>query len=341
VTAGTPTLRFGVLATPIYGADTPYERQLAEHRELVQAADQLGFDLIVAGQHFLGTELRYYQPVPYLTYLSTFAPRMSVVTGIMLLSMVNPVELAEQVATLDVLTGGQCVFGVGLGYSDREFRAFGVDPHTKVSRFESGLELIKLLWSGERVDYDGRFWQVDGVQPSVLPAQRPRPPIWIGGQSEPAVRRAARLGDAWYAPPFPSHDGLAELRKLFLDERAAQGSDLAGAFPVRRELLIADTRGAARDQAAVRSRLRYQTYRSWGLQGDHTPSEGAVGGGIDVDQQFILGSPAECAEQLGDLRDTLGMTHFLFKAHWPGLPHLEAMRQLERFGSEVLPQLTG
>lgn len=340
MTAGRP-LRFGILATPIYGADTPYDRQLAEHRELVTTADQLGFDLIVAGQHFLGSELRYFQPVPYLTYLSTFAPRMSVVTGIMLLSMVNPVELAEQVATLDALTGGKCVFGVGLGYSDREFRAFGVDPKTKVSRFEAGLELIKALWSGERVDYAGPFWQVEGVQPSVLPAQRPRPPIWIGGQSEPAVRRAARLGDAWYAPPFPSHDGLAELRKIFLDERAALGLAVDGAFPVRRELLIADSRDIAREQAAARSSLRYQTYRSWGLHGQHTPPQHAAGSGIDVDEQFIIGSPGECAERLGELRDTLGMTHFLFKAHWPGLPHAEAMRQLERFGLEVLPQLTG
>jgi alkanesulfonate monooxygenase SsuD/methylene tetrahydromethanopterin reductase-like flavin-dependent oxidoreductase (luciferase family) len=329
-------LHFGILPTPIYGAETPYRQQLDEHAELVRTAEQLGFDHMVCGQHFLGTELRYYQPVPYLTWLSTAAPSMNVVTGIMLLSMANPVDMAEQIATLDVLTDGKTVFGVGLGYSDREFRAFGVDPKTKISRFEDGLVLIKALWSGETVDVKGRFWEVEGVRPSVLPAQRPGPPVWIGGQSDPAVRRAARLGDAWYAPPFPSHEGLAALRAVFLREREEHGLPTDGAFPLRRELIVADTRREAEDLARERSALRYQTYKSWGLSGQHTPTEAPS---IDIEQQFILGSADECVDQLGALRDDLGMTHFMFKSHWQGLPHRDAMRQLERFGTEVLPKL--
>ena len=90
-------MKFGILATPIYGKETDPAVQFAEHKELLQLAEQLGFDTIVAGQHFLGTELRYYQPVPYLTYLSTFTPSMEVAIGIILLSLVNPVETAEQV----------------------------------------------------------------------------------------------------------------------------------------------------------------------------------------------------------------------------------------------------
>jgi alkanesulfonate monooxygenase SsuD/methylene tetrahydromethanopterin reductase-like flavin-dependent oxidoreductase (luciferase family) len=333
------TLTFGILPTPIYGAETPYAQQLAEHQELVSTAEQLGFGAMVCGQHFLGTELRYFQPVPYLTHLHASAPTMTAVTGIMLLSMANPVDVAEQLATLDVVTGGQAVFGVGLGYSEREFRAFGVDSKTKVTRFEKGLELIKALWSGDEVDFDSEFWTVEGVRPAVLPAQRPHPPIWVGGQSKAAVRRAARVGDAWYAPPFPSHEGLARLREVFLEERAATGQPGDGAFPLRRELLIAKTREEAREQARARSRLRYQTYQKWGLSGENTAVASAPED-IDVDSQFILGSPDECVQQLGALREDLGMTHFMFKAHWPGLPHREAMAQLELFGTAVLPQLT-
>ncbi|MDA0646127.1 LLM class flavin-dependent oxidoreductase, partial [Nonomuraea ferruginea] len=164
-------VRFGILTTPIHGAETPYGQQLREHRELVRVADQLGFDMMVAGQHFLGTELRYYQPVPYLTYLHGAAPRMTAVTGIMLLSMANPVDLAEQIATLDVVTDGRCVFGAGLGYSEREFRAFGIDSRSKVKRFEHGLALIKALWSGEKVDFDSPYWKVEDVLPAVQPAR--------------------------------------------------------------------------------------------------------------------------------------------------------------------------
>ena len=145
------------LAHPYLGAETPAAQQLAEHRELVSTAEQLGFSAMVCGQHYLGSELRYFQPVPYLTHLAHSAPTMTVVTGIMLLSMGNPVDVAEQLATLDAVTGGNSVFGVGLGYSEREFRAFGIDSKTEVARFEKGLELIKALWSGAEVNYDDGF----------------------------------------------------------------------------------------------------------------------------------------------------------------------------------------
>jgi alkanesulfonate monooxygenase SsuD/methylene tetrahydromethanopterin reductase-like flavin-dependent oxidoreductase (luciferase family) len=336
----TPGLKFGILPTPIYGVEVPPARHLAEHTELVQTAQDLGFRFMACGQHFAGSELRYYNPITYLTYLALQAPKMTAVTGIMLLSMTSPVELAENIATMDVVTGGRVVFGVGLGYSDKEFLAQGIDPRQKVRRFEHGLDLIKALWSGEEVNYEGPFWKVTGATPSVLPLQDPCPPIWIGGQAAPAVLRAARMGDAWYAPPFPSHDGLAAMRQLWIDERERLELPTDGDFPVRREVIVADNRAQAIQIAAERSALRYRTYQSWGLQGENTPiSDGSAASGIDVESQFILGSPDECVEQIGKLQETLGMTHFMFKSHWQGLPHVEAMKQLELFGTKVLPQL--
>jgi alkanesulfonate monooxygenase SsuD/methylene tetrahydromethanopterin reductase-like flavin-dependent oxidoreductase (luciferase family) len=334
-------MRFGVLSTPVHSAASPAELQLSEHRELVSTAEQLGFDAIVAGQHFLGSELRYYQPIPYLLYLGQFAPTMRLVIGVLLLSIVNPVEAAEQVASLDALSGGRAVLGAGLGYSDHEFAAFGIDRRQRVARFEEGLELIKQLWSGEEVVHEGRFFRVDRARPSVRPVQSPRPPIWIAGQSEPAVRRAARMGDAWYAPPFPSHDGLRELHAVFVAERERVGLPPATELPIRRELLIASSREHALRDAADRSAKRYQTYLKWGLSSDLDSSAGAFGPAevSHVEQHFILGEPEACAEELIRLRDDIGMTDFMFKPQWPGLPHAEAMRQLELFGTEVIPRL--
>jgi alkanesulfonate monooxygenase SsuD/methylene tetrahydromethanopterin reductase-like flavin-dependent oxidoreductase (luciferase family) len=266
---------------------------------------------------------------------------MQVAIGIILLSLVNPVETAEQVATLDAVTGGRAILGVGLGYSDHEFKAFGIARESRVERFEEGLELIKALWSGDEVNFHGSNFVVEGVTPSVLPVQRPRPPIWIGGQGEKAIRRAARLADAWYAPPFPTHAGLARLRAVFLEERAKAGLALDGDFPLRRELLIAGSRAEARRLAAQCSAARYNTYLKWGL-GDRLDGD-AKGFGSqadeDIDSRFILGTPEECAAELQRLRTDLGMTHFMFKSHWPGLPHLEAMRQVELFGTRVMPLL--
>jgi alkanesulfonate monooxygenase SsuD/methylene tetrahydromethanopterin reductase-like flavin-dependent oxidoreductase (luciferase family) len=331
---------FGVLLTSVYDAGTDARQQRREHEELVATAEQLGFGLMVAGQHFLGAELRYFQPVPWLTHMAARAPSLRTATGIVLLSMVNPVDMAEQIATLDVLTDGKAVFGVGLGYSAHEFAAFGVQPGTRVARFEESLALIRRLWSGDVVDFRGRFFQVEGGQPAVRPLQPGGPPVWIGGQAAAAVRRAARLGDAWYAPPFPTHTELAALRKLFLETREANGLPTTGDFPVRRELLIAATREAAVQAALTRYRARYETYRKWGLSGENTPvASGGEQLREEIEERFILGRPQECAAALRRLADECGMTHFIFKPHWPGLAHREAMRQLELFGTEVLPAL--
>jgi alkanesulfonate monooxygenase SsuD/methylene tetrahydromethanopterin reductase-like flavin-dependent oxidoreductase (luciferase family) len=208
-----------------------------------------------------------------------------------------------------------------------------------VARFEESLELVKALWSGEKVDLSGRFHSVHGAQPSVLPLQEGGLPVWVGGQAAGAVKRAARMGDAWYAPPFPSHGELAQLRRLFLDTREALGFSTDGDFPLRRELLIAPTREAGMEAALDRYRARYETYKKWGLSGENTP----VGDGdelrANIDEQFILGSASECAAELARLRDELGMTHFVYKPHWPGLPHRDAMAQLEEFGTTVIPEL--
>ncbi|MDQ4421564.1 LLM class flavin-dependent oxidoreductase [Sphingobium sp. DEHP117] len=327
--------------TAVWNRNDPPQEQFAQHRELLQESEKLGFGLMVAGQHLLGNELRYYQPVPYLTYMSQFAPSMEVATGIVLMSLVNPVELGEQLLFLDAVTNGKAIMGVGLGYAEHEFRASGIPHNTRVKRFEEGLELIKELWSDKKhVKFDGELFKVDGPQPSVAPTRKPRPPIWIGGQGEKAIRRAARMADAWYAPPFPTHEGLARLREVFLEEREARGMDpLAGGFPLRRELIIADTKAEARELAKQRSAARYDVYLKWGLGAKLDSDNSGFGSqeDEDIDARFILGNPEEVAEELDGLRRNLGMDTFVFKPQWLGLPHSEAMKQVELFGDRVIP----
>ncbi len=233
-------MKFGILLTSIYDGTVDPRQQRREHEELVSTADQLGFDLMVAGQHFLGAELRYYQPVPWLTHLSHFSPTMKTATGIILLSMVNPVDMAEQMATLDVVTDGRAIFGVGLGYSPHEFDAFGVAKGTKVAHFEESLALIKRAVERR----DGRLRRrrssrSTGARPAVRPLQPGGPPIWLGGQAAGAIKRAARMADAWYCPPFPEPPAAPRrCARLFLETRAEAGLPLDGDFPVRRELVL-------------------------------------------------------------------------------------------------------
>ncbi|GIL34130.1 LLM class flavin-dependent oxidoreductase [Phycicoccus sp. DTK01] len=332
-------MQYGIQLTSMHDASTPARQQREEHEELVRTCDALGFDLMGAGQHFLGSELRYYQPVPWLAHMATVSTRMRVATGIVLLSMVNPVDMAEQMATLDALTDGRAVFGVGLGYSRHEFDAFGVRPGERVRRFEEGLRIVRAMWSGDQVDVDGEWTSVHGALPSVRPVQDGGIPIWVGGQAAAAVRRAALLGDAWYTPPFPTHDQLASLRRLFLETRHEAGLPTDGEFPVRRELMMASSREEAVAHATERYRARYETYRRWGLSGENTPITSGEELRSEIEEHFILGTPDDCAAEITRLEQELGMTHFMYKPHWVGQSHADAMRQLELFGTEVMPRV--
>jgi len=338
VTAATP-LRFGLQLTSVHAADAPPRLQVEEHEQLVRLVEGLGFDFIGAGQHFLTPELRYYQPISYLSYFAAITRSLRLATGILLLPLHNPVDIAEQVATLDIVSGGRAVMGVGLGYADHEFQAFGVDRSARVTRFEESLEVIRAIWSGEAGKHEGAHFSIPSLATGVLPVQRPGPPIWSAGQTAAAVRRAARTADAWYVPPFVTHAELIELVRVFGAERERAGRPAAVELPVRREMVIADTTAEALAGAAARVDSRMATYVKWGMGQDYRADSLTGAAEADLRGRFILGTPEECAEQLDELRAATGMTHFALKPQWPGLAHEEAVRQVTRFGDQVVPLL--
>lgn len=332
-------LRFGLQLTSVHPAAGDPRRQVAEHEELVDLAERHGFDFIGVGQHFLTPDLRYYQPVPYLTHLGAGAPSLRLATFILLLPLHHPVDVAEQVATMDVVSGGRAVMGVGLGYADHEFVAFGVDKRTRVSRFEESLAVISALWSGSKERWHGRHFTIDPLASGVLPLQRPGPPVWSAGQTERAVRRAARVADAWCVPPFVTHEELVKLVGAFAEEREKAGKPPAVELPVRRELVIADSMEEALAGAAARSQGRMATYVKWGMGHDYQ-AERLTGSDADTLRgRFVLGTAEDCAAQLDELRRATGMTHFSLKPQWPGLEHPAAVEQVERFVSDVVPLL--
>jgi alkanesulfonate monooxygenase SsuD/methylene tetrahydromethanopterin reductase-like flavin-dependent oxidoreductase (luciferase family) len=333
-------MRFGLLLSAVHDARTPAGVHVREHRELTELAVGYGFDLVMVGQHFLPEGLRYYQPVPYLAWLGTAFPTIRVGTGIMLLPLMRPVDVAEQIATLDVVTGGRVVFGVGLGYADREFAIFGTPKSERVPRLVQSLDLVRSLWSGERTEHHGVFGDFVVEHPTVLPVQRPHPPVWLAAQAPAAVRRAAKIADAWYPPPFLAHDELRRMAALYEAERAAAGRPAATEMPIRREVFIADTVGDARSKAAPLAVARTRTYLDWGLRGElngrtamHSENESSLG------RRFLLGPPDLIADELLSLRADVGMTDFVYRCEWPGMPFSQSKEQLQRFGEEVVPRI--
>lgn len=328
-------LRFGMNLTATHPATSPPHIQIAEHRETIRAARDLGFDLIVAGQHYGAPELRYFQPVPYLASLNEWTEGMRLAVGIIVLPLHNPLAIAEDIATLDALTGGRAILGVGIGYSQREFDAFGVERGTRIAKFEESIATLRPLLEGTTVKSDGEFFQLSGTASSTLPVRPEGIPLWIGAQAPPSVRRAARLGDAWYAPPFPTHSELVELWHAYRETRAASGKSSDVEFPVRREIFITDSRSEAM-RAIELAEQRYKIYASWGLDLSATYTEAGW-----FDSRFIVGSPSIVAERLSLLMEEVPMSHLVYKPQWVGLDHRDALAQLERFGTEVVPLLTG
>ena len=254
----------------------------------------------MCGQHFLGTELRYYQPIPYLAHMAAVAPGMRVATGIILLSMLNPVQVAEDFATLDVVTGGRATFGTAVGYSPREFQAFGVERSERGTTLRGGAGADQEALERRRGRARRHLFPARGdgsplgaPVPEASPADLDRRAI--GARREacgPARGRVVRatLPDPRCAP---------RLVELFGEERESAGLPPATELPVRRELLIADSKEEARRGAAFRSEARYRTYLSWGLaQGGDLDQAG--GGFAEADEaeaegRFLLGPAEEVA----------------------------------------------
>ena len=194
-------MRFGLGLSVQHLPEEPQAVRFREHVEQVRLARAVGFSSVWASQHYLSDPFTYFQPIPTLARLAADARGMILGTGVLLLPLHHPVDVAEQLATLDVITDGRLVFGVGLGYRDVENRAFGHDPKDRVGRFVEGLEVVERLWSGEPISHEGRYFSLRSTRISMRPMQSPRPPVWLAADGDAGVRRAARLGDAWLMNP--------------------------------------------------------------------------------------------------------------------------------------------
>ena len=159
-------MKLGFFVTNQYLPGESFPQKIQESVEQVGAAREAGFDLICTGQHYLAAPYQMSSSFPLLARLAAEAGDMEVAATVILVPLHNPVELAESVATMDAICGGRFIFGVGLGYRDEEYTAFGVERGERVSRLREALDVMKLLWSQEEVEFSGKYYQVPRVSPS-------------------------------------------------------------------------------------------------------------------------------------------------------------------------------
>ncbi len=199
-------------------------------RDFAQAAESLGYEHLLVFDHVLGADASkrerwerpyshtdtFHEPFVLFGYLAAITEKIEMTTGILILPQRQTALVAKQAAAVDVLTGGRLRLGIGIGWNDVEYEALGENFQDRGRRSAEQIELLKLFWTQEVVNYEGRYHKVSHAGINPLPVQRPIP-IWFGGGAPQVVRRLARMGDGWFPqfqPDSEGQDKIGEMREL-------------------------------------------------------------------------------------------------------------------------------
>jgi alkanesulfonate monooxygenase SsuD/methylene tetrahydromethanopterin reductase-like flavin-dependent oxidoreductase (luciferase family) len=316
----------------------PLYEQIDEVVEICHVARDAGFSAVSVPQHWVSYPTTWPHPIPLLGRLAPETGDMRLLAGIILLPLHNPVDIAEAAVTLDHISKGRFTLGVGLGYRETELEAVGATRKDRVPRMTESIELMKLLWSGEEVSFEGKYWSVHEARMGVTPVQQPHPPIWMACQSRGAARRAARLADGCYVAPQVGFDDLRGLIDTYRTTREELGRDGPGTVAVTRGVSLAASRDAAISEAQRAAEASYRMYSTWDMQ------EGAmvdihISGESDMGDWAVVGGADECLERFISLQevegvDFVGMTLL-------NLPKDHARRQeyLQEFSEKIIQRM--
>ena len=316
------------------------QEQWRNQLEQFRAARDAGFDIYCWAHHYLIDPFQHFQPLPVLARLAAEPGDMKLATSVLLLPLLNPVDVAEQVATLDQICEGRFILGLGLGYRPEECEAFGTKMSERGARHSEALELMIRLWTEEEVTHHGRFFHVTSARPTARPFQKPHPEIWLAGMSDPAVRRVGREGHILFVGPAQSFDTVVRQVDLYHAELGHNGQSVPEDMVICREFFCASSRDEAMDKARAGFQRKYEVYGQHGLHGTDAELTSKVTGDMDalIDRTFIIGSPHDCIEQLARYRE-LGFTKVSLRLFYPGMSQHDVLDHIELVGKKVLPEV--
>jgi alkanesulfonate monooxygenase SsuD/methylene tetrahydromethanopterin reductase-like flavin-dependent oxidoreductase (luciferase family) len=325
-------MRFGIILNGGNGPELPRQQECAELLMKARAARQAGFHSLWVGPGYLQNG---WHPAVLLARVAAEAPGLELgLVGI--LPLYHPVELAEQLATLDVICGGRLTLAAAIGWRDFQFRAFEVPEAQRLSRFQEVLEVLHQLWNQERLTHHGKHFQLDDIPGASPPLQRPAPKLLIAANLDAGIRRAARLADGWLVS---SRATFPTIQRQIANYRAAlQQAGRTGYVAAWREMFVAESREAAIH--AIRPHVEW-LYRDRAALGHNRLLPEADRIDVPFEQvlegRFILGSAAECSAEVARYRD-LGVEELILRCQWPGMAVEPTLQAIQRFGRDVLPQ---
>ncbi|MBI4588404.1 MAG: TIGR03619 family F420-dependent LLM class oxidoreductase [Candidatus Rokubacteria bacterium] len=324
-------MRFG-LRLPSFALG-PKTASLHEMGTYLRRAEDLGFECAVSIDHLLLTPPAYactwLEPVALLSALAGVTRTIRLGAMVLVLPLRNPVYFAKEWATLDVLSGGRSILGVGVGWHEEEFALMASPYRERGRRMDEGLEIVRALWARDRVTYQGRFYQFKDLTIEPKPLQQPHPPIWIGGGSQPfekvygqtvtnidpVLKRIARYADSW----VPHSSATPEMVRGDWEKILSFSAQVGRKTPLRK----------------VYSNFTYVLRR--GERPEAAAPHFKTFSGMDLDYwrtYYLLGEAEELVERIRARVEALG------GMDWVVLNPLSFdTEQLERLATEVLPRL--
>jgi probable F420-dependent oxidoreductase len=300
------------IAIPQYFRDGEFDPEA--FRAYLARVEELGYDGAWAQEATLGTGPQL-SAMEILTYAAACTTRIRLGCTVWVSTLHLPVHFANSLTTLDQLSGGRLDVGVGSGGPSRPFEAFGMSKDRYVARFTEGIELLKTLWTHEKITFDGQFYQLTDAAMEPKPRQKPHPPLWFGGSSEAALRRAVRLGDGFFGAGSTTTAAFAEQARFVRSIAAEHGKD-AARFPIAKRVYIAvdDDAGRARERIDAGLAMVY---------GRRVPAFEAAA---------VAGTPADCVAAVREVIDAgAGLVLFTPLDDLPG--------HAERIAAEIIPEL--
>jgi alkanesulfonate monooxygenase SsuD/methylene tetrahydromethanopterin reductase-like flavin-dependent oxidoreductase (luciferase family) len=333
-------LKIGLYLATAFPAEDDMPAQLNNMVQQVRRAKANGFVSLWAAQHFMTRPLQMLQPLPLLARLLPEAEGMMVGPNILVMPVLNPVAVAEESLTMDLLSGGNYVLGIGLGYREEEYAAFNVVKHERAARMEEAIGVIRRLWTEAVVTHHGKFYNVPNMGLGLHPVRPGGPPIWIAASTDPAIERAARLGDAWLITFYPSISLLKDQLKFYRDCLKQAGRAESADMPILKECYIGTSYRSALDECRGPLQVKYNAYASWG-QDKFLPDGEKFDQPFEefVKDRFLIGDVAFVRDEIQRYYETLGVNHFILRLHWPGLEQAKVLRTIELLGEQVVPQL--
>jgi alkanesulfonate monooxygenase SsuD/methylene tetrahydromethanopterin reductase-like flavin-dependent oxidoreductase (luciferase family) len=313
----------------------PYTEIYAETLDQIAWAEQNGFDDVWLQEHHFHEDGFSSSVMTIAAAIAARTRTIRIGTAVMLMPFHNPVRVAEDGATVDIISGGRFQLGIGNGYKVEEFESYGISRKERGGRSDEGLEIIRRLWEGETLTYKGKYYQVTNARLAPEPVQKPRPPLLVGGFSPAGVRRAAKYGDGFLGtgPIKELYDHyVAELRNL---GKPTTNLTLGGGYFW---LIASEDPEETWREAAGHILYQLNGYAEW-FEKAGMPLLPRIRDAEHLRELgiFNVADPGTCIEMIRTYISEVPLTHFYSFTVPPGLPAGWVQPHLELFAKKVIP----